>query len=133
MRRLCAPAIALLVLLTGAISVAWSEGPPAPLKQTQAGTLGTIVTAPNGLTLYTFANDEPGRSKCNGPCAETWPPFRPDANAPAPQAPLGTITRGDGSKQYTYKDKPLYFYAQDKKPGDTIGQAVRDAWFVVQP
>jgi predicted lipoprotein with Yx(FWY)xxD motif len=62
------------------------------------------------MTLYTFANDkEPGKSACNGPCAENWPPFKSEANAPAPRAPLSIITRDDGSKQYAYKGKPLYY------------------------
>jgi hypothetical protein len=35
---------------------------------------------------------------------------------------LGTITRGDnGATQVTYDGKPLYFFANDKAPGDTNG------------
>ena len=61
------------------------------------------------MTLYTCANDkEPGESACDGPGTEDWPPFRPEATAPAPHAPLSIITRDDGSKQYAFKGKPLY-------------------------
>jgi predicted lipoprotein with Yx(FWY)xxD motif len=85
------------------------------------------------MTLCIFANDEPDKSKCNGPCAETWPPFQPGTNAPAPEAPLSLIARGDGSKQYTYKGKPRYFFVQDKKPSDTMEYNVRDVRFAAQP
>jgi predicted lipoprotein with Yx(FWY)xxD motif len=126
--------IAGLTVLTAMVSVAGADEPPAPLKHASAGQLGKILTGPNGMTLYTFANDkEPGKSACNGPCAENWPPFRPEANAPAPKAPLSILTRDDGSKQYAWKGKPLYYWKNDKKPGDTTGHKIRDVWFVAQP
>lgn len=126
--------ISALVLSVAVIQVAQAGEPPAPLKQAQAGELGTILTGPTGMTLYTFAKDtEPGKSACTGACAEPWPPFRPDANAPAPKAPLTIITRDDGSKQYAYKGKPLYHWMRDKKPGDTTGHKVAGVWFVAQP
>jgi len=126
--------IAGLTVLAAMVSVGGADEPPAPLKHARAGQLGKILTGPNGMTLYTFANDnEPGKSACNGPCAENWPPFRPEANAPAPKAPLGILTRDDGSKQYAWKGKPLYYWKNDKKPGDTTGHKIRDVWFVAQP
>lgn len=134
MMRRVLTVISALVLATTAISAARAEEVPAPLKVAKAGDLGTILTGPSGMTLYIFANDkEPGKSACNGPCAEAWPPFRPRANDPAPNAPLTIITRGDGSKQYAYKGKPLYDWKSDEKPGDTTGHKFRNVWFVAQP
>ncbi len=125
--------IALAVLLAAA-GTGHAQDLPAPVKSAQAGELGRVLTGPNGMTLYTFANDKaPGKSTCGGPCAENWPPFRPEAGAAAPAAPLSVITRDDGSKQYAWKGKPLYFWKNDKKPGDTTGHKVRDIWFVAQP
>jgi len=43
---------------------------------------------------------------------------------------LGEITRADGTKQVTYNDMPLYYFAGDKAPGDTTGQGVGGAWLV---
>jgi predicted lipoprotein with Yx(FWY)xxD motif len=44
---------------------------------------------------------------------------------------LGTIIRDDGTVQVTYNDLPLYYFANDAKPGDTVGQNVGGVWFVV--
>jgi predicted lipoprotein with Yx(FWY)xxD motif len=107
---------------------------PPPLKAVQAGALGTILVGPGGMTAYTFISDkDDGKSVCNGSCARKWPPLMPAANAPAPKGPFGLISRDDGSKQYTWKGKPLYSYAEDKKPGDTTGHEVGRSWFIVQP
>jgi predicted lipoprotein with Yx(FWY)xxD motif len=35
---------------------------------------------------------------------------------------LGTSTRRDGAMQLTYKRAPLYYYENDKRPGDITGQ-----------
>jgi predicted lipoprotein with Yx(FWY)xxD motif len=127
-------AIAAALALTVAGASALADELPKPLKHSKAGNLGKILTGPNGMTLYTFASDkEPGKSACNGPCAENWPPFRPELNVPAPKAPLSIITRDDGSKQYAWKGKPLYYWKNDKKAGDTTGHKMRDVWFVAQP
>ena len=134
MKRLCIglPIVVFLLVVAGA--TAGAAEPPAPLKMAQAGELGTILRGPTGMTLYTFANDkEPGKSACTGACAENWPPFRPEAYASAPKAPLTIITRDDGSKQHAYKGKPLYYWMRDKKPGDTTGHKVGGVWFVAQP
>ncbi len=86
------------------------------------------------MTLYLFDNDkEPRKSTCAGGCARAWPPYAPKAGDPKPAAPLNTITRDDGSKQYTYKGKPLYYFKKDKQPGDTIGQGAGKRWWVVKP
>ena len=35
---------------------------------------------------------------------------------------LATIERDDGSKQVTYNGWPLYYFANDRQPGNTNGQ-----------
>lgn len=133
MRRLLT-LISVFLFLAGAVPAVLADEPPAPLKHAKAGGLGEILAGANGMTLYTFANDkEPGKSACTGACAQTWPPFRPEANAPTPKAPLSIMTRDDGSKQYAYKGKPLYYYVNDEKPGNTKGHKFRGVWFVAQP
>ncbi|MFQ5960747.1 MAG: hypothetical protein ACE5MG_05080 [Candidatus Methylomirabilales bacterium] len=107
---------------------------PAPLKTAKQEQLGTFLVDANGMTLYIFDNDtEPGKSTCAGGCARAWPPYGPKAGDPKAAAPLSTITRDDGSKQYTYKGKPLYYFKKDKKPGDTTGQGAGKRWWVVKP
>lgn len=133
MRRLFT-LISVLTFLTGAVPIALAHEPPAPFKLTKVDKLGEILTGPKGMTLYTFDNDkEPGKSTCSGECAKMWPPFTPEASAPAPKAPLSIITRDDGSKQYAYKGKPLYYYVKDSKPGDATGHGVGNRWWAAKP
>ncbi len=106
-------------------------------------TLGDIlVNAIGGRTLYTFANDTAGSgtSACTGDCAKNWPPLTLDPHGqlkvtvgPGASGELSAITRDDGSLQVTYNGMPLYSYAQDTAPGDTLGQGVGDKWYVAQP
>jgi len=132
MRKSLDVAVVLLAFLALAVP-ALAQDLPAPLMAQKAGDLGTVLTGPTGMTLYTFKNDTDGKSVCNGPCAESWPPFKPAAGAAAPKAPLGVITRDDGSRQYTWKGKPLYYWKNDKKPGDATGHMARNIWFAAQP
>ncbi len=116
-----------------AVAIAGADSLPTPLKHKKVAQHGEVLVGPAGMTLYTFANDkEPGKSACNGPCAENWPPFTPEANAPAPKAPLSIVTRDDGSKQYAFKGKPLYYWKNDKKAGDVTGHGVNNVWAVAK-
>ncbi len=92
-----------------------------------------VLVAPNGKTLYTFDNDAAGSGKsvCNGPCAALWPPLMASATDQA-AAPWGVVTRDDGSKQWSYKGKPLYFYQADQKAGDRTGDNFRSVWHIIK-
>lgn len=99
--------------------------------------LGAILVASNGMTLYSYTNDTENVSNCSGNCAVNWPPYKPTVDEPLVAGAgitgqLGTITRADGSTQFTYKGMPLYFWKGDTKPGDTNGQNVGGVWFVVK-
>ena len=99
----------------------------APLKKSD----GVLVDA-QGKTVYTFDKDAAngGKSACTGKCADNWPPV--PAGAAQPPAPYSTITRDDGTKQLTYKGKPLYTFVKDKKPGDKSGdKLMNNAWHAV--
>lgn len=91
-----------------------------------------ILVGPNQMTLYTFDKDSPGKSACNGPCATNWPPL----TAKADDKPTGdwtVITRDDGSKQWAYKNKPVYYWVKDTKPGDKTGDGVNNVWRTARP
>ncbi|MDR6998642.1 beta-propeller fold lactonase family protein [Neobacillus niacini] len=96
--------------------------------------VGKYLADSKGMTLYYFTKDEPGVSNCTGKCLEIWPPFHAD-NVKAPSGfhrdDFGTIIRGDGQKQTTYKGYPLYYFNKDQKPGDVNGQGVNNVWFVL--
>ena len=100
-------------------------------------TLGKILVGNNGLTLYMFTKDGPDKSNCNADCVAKWPPLltlgSPKLGAGVDAAMVGTATLADGSKIVTYNKMPLYYWANDKKAGDTNGQNVGSVWFVVSP
>ncbi len=86
------------------------------------------------MTLYTFDKDTAGNGKsvCNGPCATSWPPLAAMATDKA-SGDYTIVTRDDGAKQWAYKGKPLYLWANDKKPGDKTGDGVGGVWKIAKP
>lgn len=101
-----------------------------------AGSLGQILTDPQGKTLYRYTKDTANVSNCYNGCATAWPPYTTTDTPALPDGVGGTLTlttRTDGSKQVTYNGAPLYYYAKDAKAGDTTGQNVGQVWFVVAP
>ena len=98
--------------------------------------LGKILVDSQGMTLYTFAKDDPGVSNCYDQCAEKWPPLLVEQNAALQagegiSATLATTERKDGTHQVTVNDMPVYYFFKDTKPGDASGQGVGDVWFVL--
>ncbi|MCH8062882.1 MAG: hypothetical protein IH861_10300 [Chloroflexi bacterium] len=96
--------------------------------------LGTILVDHSGRTQYLFTPDERDVSNCAGGCARAWPPLLtvgdPVAGDGVNAGRLGTITRDDGSTQVTFNGWPVYYFANDDKPGDTNGQAVNNWWVI---
>ncbi len=96
----------------------------------------TFIVDANGDTLYRFNNDMPGVSNCKGNCLRNWPVFYAE-NIVVPSimntSDFNVINNSEGFKQTTYKQMPLYHYINDTKRGDTNGQGVINAWFVVEP
>jgi len=103
---------------------------------------GRILVDGHGRTLYLFTRDHGAKSRCYGACARAWPPFLAGADA-APQAAggadaakLGTTARRGGATQVTYAGHPLYYYVNDRKPGQILCQDVAEfggTWLVVSP
>lgn len=93
-----------------------------------------VLVAHGGKTLYSFDKDKAGSgsSACYGDCAVKWPPYLAMNDAKA-HGDFGMISRSDGSKQWTYKGWPLYFWFADKNPGDKLGDNVNNVWHVIKP
>ncbi|MEJ2293114.1 MAG: hypothetical protein P8Y05_15570 [Deinococcales bacterium] len=129
--RTLATAVALAA--TALIGSALAQAANPTVQVRYDAKLGTFLTDANGMTLYTFANDAPGKSNCNGGCATAWPPLTADSASAVPLNVPGSfsvITRDDGSKQVAYNGMPLYTWQGDKEPGDTTGQGFRGTWWV---
>ena len=94
---------------------------------------GDVVVGANGMTLYTFDKDTPGKSVCNGPCATNWPPLMA-ADTDTPSGDYSIVTRDDGNKQWALKGKPLYYWIKDTKAGDKTGDGMLSgAWHAATP
>jgi predicted lipoprotein with Yx(FWY)xxD motif len=87
----------------------------------------TVLTTSTGFTLYSFAPDTPTTSKCNGTCAQSWPPLKGPVTAAGVTGTFGTITRSDGSVQATFGGHPLYTFAGDTAPGQNKGNGLNAA------
>jgi predicted lipoprotein with Yx(FWY)xxD motif len=102
-------------------SSATSKASTMVLRARKIGSV-TVVTNAKGRTIYSFAPDTSSKSKCNGSCAQLWPPVKGPAKAgPGVTGKLSTIKRSDGSTQATYNGHPLYTYVGDAKPGQATG------------
>ena len=117
-------------------TTAGDESTPFTVQVTTHPDLGVILTDGEGMTLYLFTRDSEGESVCYDDCASAWPPLTVDESATVPDGlpgAVGTTERRDGSVQVTYNGMPLYYFQNDRQPGDVSGQGVGDVWFVVNP
>jgi len=73
-----------------------------------------------GRTLCQFANDTARPSNCNVGCAANWPALHADKGAVG-TGDYSLVARDDCTTQWAYRTQPLYFYAADSAPGDTLG------------
>jgi predicted lipoprotein with Yx(FWY)xxD motif len=117
---------ALLVPLVATASaspsgVAAGGGATVKLRSTS---VGKILVAKNGFTLYAFGADRRNQDRCvkRSGCTGLWPLFttrgRPNAGRGVNRSMLGTI-KVNGKSQVTYGGRPLYEYSADSSPGAT--------------
>ena len=102
----------------------------AALLSASPASAASVLTAENGMTVYVFDKDTGGVSSCYDACAKTWPAYTAKAGSKKGEG-WATSKRKDGAMQWTYDGKPLYFYAPDKKKGDTTGDGVGGVWHIV--
>jgi predicted lipoprotein with Yx(FWY)xxD motif len=98
--------------------------------------VGKYLADGNGMTLYRFIKDEKNTSHCIEGCAVNWPPFYIGSSAKiegCESSDFAAITREDGRKQTTYKAMPLYYFKNDRYPGDTFGDGLGGSWFLITP
>src|SRR5438874_10227693 len=94
---------------------------------------GKILADSTGRTLYVFDKDKTGSIACKDPCTSTWPPLKfTGTGTPTGTSGLATVSRPEGGKQVTYKDRPLYTYSGDSAAGDTNGDGIGGFWHVVK-
>lgn len=134
MRRTILRVLFSILILGVATGIIWAQSKNTiQLGSTSDGV--NFLTDADGMTLYYYTLDTNGQSACYGGCAKAWPIFyTPAISVPAPldAADFGTITRTDGTKETTYKGWPLYYWVNDKKPGDMSGEGVHDVWYILK-
>jgi predicted lipoprotein with Yx(FWY)xxD motif len=130
MKHLIAATLAVASLTLIAPMAFAQTAEPAKLGDTAKG---KVLVDAKGMTLYTLDRDTaPNKSTCNGQCATNWPPLMVSGDAKA-SGDWTVVTRDDGAKQWAYKGKPLYFWKDDKKAGDTDGDNRNNVWHIALP
>src|ERR1700676_802996 len=110
-----------------------SSAASAQMLKTADTPKGKTFVDTKGMTLYTFDKDAGGKSMCNGPCAENWPPLMASADAKA-MGDWTILARDDGKMMWAYKGKPLYTWKKDSAPGDTTGDGFNNGvWHMATP
>ena len=117
-----------LVLAAVGYAVAQTSAMPGTVH-----VMNGMLTDAKGMSLYTFDNDkEPNKSACSGNCLNNWPPLKAEAGDKN-MGEWTVITRDDGTKQWAYKSKPLYYFAMDKAAGDKNGDGRGMVWHLAKP
>lgn len=134
------PVVALLVAFSALLLIRTGAAHSQPAKggsvvKLAKTALGQVLVDARGRTLYLYTPDHKNTSVCYGKCASFWPPLlttaKPRAGKGANASLLGETMRKDGKHQVTYAGHPLYFFANDKKAGQTNGQGLQKIWWVV--
>lgn len=98
--------------------------------------IGDYLVDGNGMTLYYTTSDRPMYSNLPDETITAWPVFYV-SNIIIPvslnASDFAVYTRDNNVKQITYKGYPLYYFFQDKSPGNTFGNKLNNVWFVVSP
>ena len=90
----------------------------------QTTSLGKVLAGEGGRTLYFFAGDADGKANCGGTCLGNWPVYykeTPTLGNGLVAADFTTVTRDDGAKQTAFKGWPLYYFKNDTKAGENVG------------
>ncbi len=118
---------------SAASGVALEEG-----MATVMGANETVLTSPDGFTLYYLTVDTTTAPKCTGACLTNWPPLLTNGN-PSSMVPLSgtlTVAMNANGDQVAYNGHLLYRFAGDNAKGDAKGeglQAFGGVWQVATP
>jgi predicted lipoprotein with Yx(FWY)xxD motif len=111
--------------------------PPTVLRAKANRKIGTLVVDARGLTLYRSERDSahPPRSRCTGACLTFWRPALVTGTdftvVGIDRDLVGTIARGDGTRQLTLAGRPVYTFVDDR-PGDVKG-VCKAGFFPISP
>jgi predicted lipoprotein with Yx(FWY)xxD motif len=90
-----------------------------------------VLTSRDGRALYMFDKDGESRSNCSGACLAAWPAFTV-GDASLAGGDFSVIARDDGTQQWAFNGRPLYFFGGDAKPGDANGDNKGGVWHALR-
>jgi predicted lipoprotein with Yx(FWY)xxD motif len=116
--------------LSSSVAVASAAGAAtSTVSTTKTAKFGTILVS--GRTVYTL---KPSKVACGAQCLKIWPEVllpkgvtTTTAGPGVSAARLGTVSGTGGSRQVTYRGKPLYYFFNDTRPGQVNGN-LTDKW-----
>ena len=113
---------------SAATGVALEEGTATVMNAQE-----TVLTSPDGFTLYYLTVDTATAPKCAGACLSTWPPLLTNGN-PSSMVPLSgtlTVAMNANGDQVAYNGHLLYTFTSDRA-GQVTGQGFQN-FFVATP
>lgn len=137
--RLTIAIFAIAVLAAAGLfsSLATARTTKQVVKEAHNSSLGkTVLTANNGLTLYSLSVEKHGNFICKGSCLKDWFPLVVAAGVkPAGPVALGIVKRPDGRRQVTFEGRPLYTFDGDSRKGQANGEGIKDVgtWHAASP
>ena len=88
-----------------------------------------VFRAGDGLSIYVYDRDKTGVPTCTGQCAKEWPPVIASADS-KPVGAWTLVERAEGSKQWRFRNRPVYTNAKDKL-GETSGNGIDGVWHLL--
>lgn len=119
------------IVLLLALASAAPQVPASSVQVAQEGSSWVMRNLIDNNALYTFDQDEPGKSHCNDACAAAWHPLLV-FGSDQPVGDWTQILRSDGSSQWAYRHMPVYSFAQDPEPV-TASNGRTGAWHLIGP
>ncbi len=132
-------AIVVLLLLPAALLAAGcTQQEPLTVRITDHPTYGKLLTDSTGRSLYIQARDVPntGAVANLGEVGRFYPPFYAESvtgGGGVNVSEFGYLTRADGQQQTTFRGWPLYYYLNDREPGDAKSQGANNITFLAKP
>ena len=122
------------IVATGAMALSGNASASKPVVKTGHALGKKVLVTRAGMTLYSLSAETHGRFICKDKtCTSVWHPLVVAHGTPPTGAShLATVKRPDGRTQVTFEGKPLYTFAEDKKPGQAKGEGFKDVgtWHV---
>jgi predicted lipoprotein with Yx(FWY)xxD motif len=120
---------------TAAPTTAAPDTGPATVDVATIPDIGDALVGPDGLTLYTFEQDQGTTSACTGTCADVWPGLVADGDptgGDGVDASLLSTAEGQVPNQVVYNGHLLYNFSGDSAPGDAMGIGI-PGWYPLDP